>query len=324
MLNFISIALWISVNAIFSWIPFTPLLCVLAAFFLVLPPLFEFHLKDLLIIRKYKKIFIINLIINYVVFPLVSVWMAYIFFGMSEFVYALLLLSLISWGWLVMWWITKSKADIKLWFSLFVINLIIFTVLFFPLDAFLTTTWKAFMIDPSLFSCEESALTWNVSCSTTPDWWVSPFSWLMVLVILPLVASRLLLKSKKATDFFISKKSLLLKIWSFLVISYIFSLKQLHSVFSMEPWFLISILMLVLLVYLSMFAINYSVLILLWDNKQSRSLFWIWITRFLTLWMIFSFLYAQYFWTPFLIIFAVAYLVQISLSTIFNHFIFNK
>lgn len=324
MINIIAILGWILTNYFLGWIPFTPLLCVIAAIFLVLPPLQDFHFKDFLTVKKFPKILYLNLIINYLIFPVIWVGLSYLIFGKSAVMYAFLLLSLLSWWWLVMSWITKTHWNTKLWFNLFVLNLIIFTALFFPLDYYLQKIWHQFMINPAEFACDSSELTWAISCWSTASWWVSPFSWIVVLVLFPFILSRIFNLFPIISNFIHSKKSILTQIGSFAVIFYIFALKQLHVVFEMNLIYLSKILALVVLVYIVMFGINYIIFRKLWDSPESRSLFWIWITRFLTLGLIFSFLYAQYFHTSFMLVFAISYLVQIWFSTIFAKFIFKK
>lgn len=323
MYNLIAILIWILINY-FTWgIPFTPILCLIAAIFLVLPPLLDFHLKDFLIIKNHKKILFLNLLINYLIFPIVWVGISYIIFWKSAALYAFLLLSLISWGWLVMGWITKTWANSKLGFNLFVLNLVIFTIIFFPLDSYLQKIWTEFMMNPSEFACDSSELTKSISCWSTIQWWVSPLSWLIVLVVFPFILSRIINYFDKISISINKYKSILTKIWSFSIIFYIFALKQLNVVFSMEILYLLKMLALVTIVYISMFGINIFISKIIWDSPESRSLFWIWITRFLTLWLIFSFLYAQYFWASFMLVFALSYLVQITFSTIFAKIYFK-
>ncbi|MDD2565837.1 MAG: hypothetical protein PHZ26_01680 [Candidatus Gracilibacteria bacterium] len=324
MINLIAILSGITVNYFFGGIPFTPMLCVIAAILLILPPLLEIHYKDLLTIKKFPKILYLNLIINYLIFPLVGVGLSYLIFGKSSVLYAFLLLSLLSGGGLVMSWITKTGANTKLGFNLFVLNLIIFTAIFFPIDFYLQRIGHEFMMNPSEFACDATELTKSFSCGSSAEGGVSPFSGLLVLVLFPFILSRILNLFPKISNFIIRKKNILTQIGSFSVIFYIFALKQLHLVFSMDILYLSKIFALVILVYSIMFAINFFIFKKLGDSPESRSLFWIGITRFLTLGLIFSFLYAQYFSTSFMLVFAISYLVQIGFSTIFAKLYFRK
>lgn len=324
MLNFAAISLWIFVNYFFGWISFTPILCLFATFFLMVPALIDFELADFKLLYKHKKEVWINIWLNFILFPIVAIAVSYLFFGNNPITYWLWLMSFISWGWLLMSWLNKTNADRKFGFNIFVLNMLIFTVLFFPIDYYLKKEWLAFMTNPLEFACDSSQITTKISCSATAEGWVSPFSWFVVLVIVPFIITRIIRFFPKFFDLIERYKIKLSKLWTFLIISYIFALQPLHTVWTMSLGFLFKVLIAVILIYIIIFWFNYFIYKKLKQTDIAKALFWVWISRFLTLWLIFSFLYAQYFWASFMLVFAVAYLVQIWWSTMITKFVFSK
>ncbi|USN59272.1 MAG: hypothetical protein H6767_04285 [Candidatus Peribacteria bacterium] len=58
-------------------------------------------------------------------------------------------------------------------------------------------------------------------------------------------------------------------------------------------------------------------------NELWMSVFWVSVTRFITLGLIFSFVYSTYFGVNFLLVFVLAYFVQIIFSSLVTRYIFS-
>ena len=362
MYIFLAIIIWLLVNYFTGGLSFYTLLCVLAWVFLIMPSLLKFKLWDFKLLKDNKKIVFLNIFLNFLVIPSLffSIW--YAFFGDSKIIYALLFLWLIPWWWMLFNWINKSSGNIKLWFSIFFLNMIIFTILFFPLNNFLEN--KAISLnqnnsveqnkeldflkklnnenkkpcplhnlmwwwnDDKINSLNKPCPLWTVSswivdCNTT--WWhINPIAIIVVLIILPFLISRIILLSDKISNFIIPKISNISQIATFFIIWYIFSLKELNIIFSVSILKILTILWVLALIYFIFYSITFLISKKINVSADLKpTLFWWVATRFLTMWLIFSFAYSSMFWVDFILVIALAYFIQISFSYLF-YFLIKK
>lgn len=346
MIVFLAIFVWILINYISWWFAFNSLLCAFAWLFLIMPNLLNVKISDLKESLKNKKLISINLIINFIVLPLIFFILAKIFFWNNPIIYAFLLLWLMSGWWLVFSWVVKTAWNMKTAFSLFLLNISIFSIIFLPLNYFYWKIWTFLFLNPqiqnqaswNIFSLDfisftvtnhscflNQVLPWFISsCFWTNNWWASPLSAFLSLIIIPIVISRIILLFPTFTQIIKWKLSIIWKIASFFVIAYIFSLKEVHNLFSIDLIYLSKIFIVLAISYITTFSTSYLILKKLWKTPENISLFWNSTTRFITLWIVFSFSFSSDFGLWFMIVFVLAYFLQIWLSLLFSKIINKK
>lgn len=319
MLPIVAIILWLSVNYITGWLPFYSLLCVFASLFLIMPSLLKFDIKDFSLLKKYKELTFLNIGINFIFVPLTFFLLWKFVFSEIYISYAFLLLGFLSGGGMLLHWIGRYQGDKKLGFLFFMLNIFIFSlVVFYPLNTLIQGEGSryslVFIKTWGGYNCVFGALTgWYVSC-VTQGGQISPLFSLLVLTIFPFFLSRLIRFIKPINRFLENKIQTISQGAIFAVIFYIFSLKQLHSVFSLSAVFLLQVLFTLAIGYIVVYLSLYALYVFLWKKKEHMALFWIGATRFITLGFVFSFVYSTFFWVKFLVIFVMAYFIQIFFS----------
>ncbi len=321
MLPLFAWTLGLFINYITWGLPFFSLLCVFAGLFLIMPALLKFDVKDFYLLKEHKNLVIINICINFILVPIIFFWIWSFAFSETSITYAYLLLWFLSWGGMLLHWIGKNSWDQKLWFLLFMLNLVLFSVvIFYPLNSFLQAEWTKYSLDFLKswggYNCVFSSLTGGYISCVTKTGQISPLFSLFVLTIFPFILSR----GIRMNSFLYTHISKHIQKISegaiFIVIFYIFSLKQVHTIFSLSPSFLGQVLLTTALSYVLVYGILFTMYIYLWKKKEHMSLFWVGATRFITLWLVFSFVYSTFFWTKFLVVFVIAYIIQIPFSLI--------
>ncbi len=356
MTIFLALIIWLVINYFTWWFSFNQNLCIVAGLFLIMPSLLKFHFKDLIYFKNHKFIFLTNLFFNFVLVPSIFLLVWYLFFWAKPIIFSFLLLWLIPGWWLLMSWIMNTKGNLKLGFSLFLVNLFIFSIIFIPFAKVLDTIWNKVKEEKtkqeqlikkqnekinSIINfwytknnnlnflkqekkvekpawCIISKLSKWLSCPVLWNIWVSKsaFIALFVLIFFPFIISRFILFSDKLTNFLLPKIKIISKIATFFIIAYIFSIKEVHNIFTTDFYIILKIFIWVLFAYLLVYLASYSAYKKFWRNPDSKSFFWNSITRFLTLWLIFSFFYIKTFWIEFLLVFVVAYFIQVIGSNI--------
>lgn len=317
MLIIFAMALGLLVNYFSGGLSFSAFLCIFAGLFLVMPGLLNFDIKDFVLLRQHKKLTIINILLNVFVIPAIFVISGILFFPHTpEIRYALALLWILPGGGLLMSRIRQSHANGKYWFALFVLSMSIFVVAFVVLNYLIMHNFVDRTIDAWELSCELDTLTQGtVSCA----WWNAqskPLLAYFFLVLLPFVLSRLI-----RHESWIEKIKKYIPIISqaatFLIVLYVFSLENIHGIFTQEPIALLKIFAMVTTGYLWIYALTYGVYRFhkqQWDFK--KSFFWNATIRFVTLWVVFGFLYVPYLGVHYITIFASAYIIQTILSSL--------
>lgn len=342
---FLAIIIGLLINFFYGGTPFNTLICFFAWIFLIMPFLLKFKTKELFEWKWNKKkiwLLIFNIFfINMIIILMVSI----LFFWLNKIIFWFVLLWILSGWWLLLSWINKTRGNIKLWFQFFIISFIIFNILFIWLDKYIEGKYTKIEINkPPIFldiwkytnnvdkienkwndeQCVISVVSgWRFSCSTT-DWNVSWLMSLFILVLLPFIISRIILFSDNISNKIIPYISKISSIASFILISYIFSLKELNILFNIEIIVFIKYFISLLIMYLLIFIYNYIILKKHNFDPDYISIFWLSVTRFLTLWVVFSFILSWYIWIEIMLIFTIAYFVQIPLSIIFSKIINKK
>lgn len=353
MSNLIAIILWLWINYIFWWTAFNTLICIIAWLFLIMPFLLKLSFKELISFNKEElqilkisifNIFVFNLFIFFII--------PYIIFWLDKILYWFILLWLLTWWWMLLSWIKKTEWNTKLWFKLFAINFIIFSIILIPLNKYIENQYTDNNIETNnLFTIKNehyfewnnniNNLIWNINntkenneikcvVSDISGWFIScdnngkisPITTLIVLIVFPFILSRIIrfIRLDKYINKYITYIS---NISTFLLITYIFSLKEMSFLIYVNNIILFKIFISVFIIYLIIYLYNYFKL-LKNINENSISLFWISSIRFITLWLVFSFVLSWYVWKNIILIFISAYIIQIILSTIFSYFINKK
>jgi len=95
----------------------------------------NFDIKDFKLLKREKKLTIINSVVNIIIIPVVFILVGILFFPQTkEVIFALAMLGILPGGGLLMGWIRQSQGNAKYGFALFVINMTAFIILFFVLN----------------------------------------------------------------------------------------------------------------------------------------------------------------------------------------------
>lgn len=344
MLIFWAIIIGLVINYLTWGLAFNSLLCAFAGLFLIMPSLLKLKFSDFKDVIKYKNILWVNLLLNFIIIPIVFYIFWYLFFSDIYYIkYAFLLLWLLSSWWLVLSWVMKNEWNTKLAFMLFMINFLFFIILFFPLNSFFQNeAVKSKELINSLTMVSQFA-NWvkpvntdfvcvfnTIKLPSCLSWlWVlwsnaSPFIAFFSIILFPFIISRFVLLSDKLEKIISSKIKYISSISTFFIISYIFSLKQIRGIFDFDINLIIKMFSVLLLVYIIIYLISFFIYKFIFNTKEGISLFWVSSTRFLTLWLVFSFIYSSIFWYEFLLVFAISYFIQIILSQIFSKLIITS
>jgi len=332
MLIFIAILVWILINYFTWWLEFYSTLCIVSGIFIIMPTLLKFKFSDLKLIIDNKLIVFINLLFNFIILPIIFVWTGYLLWLHDELLYGLLLLSILPWWGLLMSWVLKTKWNLKLSFTLFLLNLIVFSILFFPVNNYFEQKWNEIVGSNNIIETNKDYFwslnkksTWcivsNIAPNTiscfTDNWGVSPITALLVLIFIPFVLSRFILLSSWLTNAIQSRIRFISSVSTFFIIWYIFSLEQINSIFLVNSNMLFNVWVVLLISYIISYIFWYIFYNIFWKTEDSNALFWNLSIRFITLGLIFSFIYSTVFWIWFTVIFVLAYFIQIILSNIF-------
>jgi len=365
MLFIWAILFWLLLNYIFWWFWFNTFLCIFAWLFVIMPVLLKIKFKDIKKILWNKKLIFLNILINFIIYPLLAFILWYFIFWLDNYYYifSIILLAMIPWWGLLVNWLHHSWADMKVWFTLLALNLFLFSIFFIPFNlwldyfvnyqiqkkqqsknikvfwnnSFLWDNFSKFINLPKQNKIEKPSgcaiqeMTKKIWLNSVLPWcfqekWSSTliygFYWFVVLIFIPFLLSRIILLSTKLSDYLKKYVNVISKLASFLIIVYIFSLNYIRWIFKIDIFLLWKIILWVLLLYLFMFIIEKLILKYSnFENNIKQAIFWNWFVRFITLWFILSFLYAIAWNKPeIVVIFIIAYFIQILLSSIFIKF----
>ena len=371
MIFILWIIVWLLLNYFFWWFNFNTILCFLVGIFIIMPILLKIKVKDLFKeIIKHKKLILVDILLNFIVSLLIAFLVSYFIFWLEyyPYVFTLILLSIIPGGWLLMNWLHQTKANLHIWFSLFTLNLVLFSFVFM-----IYNVWTDFFINK--YSENFQVKTWNTNNFSYSTWFwqqnnflsnslnnqiktwkeqfgcaindfasktklkfswcdlqdnstlIYGFYWFVVLILIPFIFSRLMLlfiKEKYKQNIF-KYVNLFNKISVFVLIVYIFSLSYVRKLFDIDILIVEKSIIAIILFYVLLFVIN-QLIIKFFKLKEDidKSLFWNSFSKFITLTLVFSVLYAISWKTPWIIIIPIlAYFVQIILSILISMY-YNK
>jgi len=344
MIYLLAILIWLTFNYYTWWIQFNSLVCIFAWIFLIMPFLLKIKITELFKIDNFKYLFK-NIFFNFWINIILALILAYLFFPSNDsFLYWLLLLSILSWWWLLLSWINRTKWDKKIGFQLFLVNFIIFNVIFLALTPIIDKNiwklnnntqqeqifnWKQYWttnenkIKRENNTCIISNISWWTFTCLNKNGMISPYFAFFILIIFPFLISRIVIYFKKFNRYINKHINQISRNSTFLLILYLFSLKDLHTLLEIDIFVLFKIWIVVLLYYFILFLYNYIILIKSKKTPMDISLYWLGTTRFITLWLIFSFVYSFYLWNEIILIFVFSYFYQIIFS-IFSTKIINN
>lgn len=270
-------------------------ICLFAGLTLIMPSLFNVRLKDVQLLWQYKSVVIKSILVNYMLLPALALAIGLLTgdFGIAA---GLFLLSVLSGGGMVMHWIKKSNADTSLGFLMLFINLVFVSLSLLLLHIFGIYTAEYF----------ETSYLDEINISNFAQ------AVIVLLIIIPFIASRAVLFIKPLLAFIEKYRSIISHISIFVILFYLFGLQNsqlLLEIYDFEPE----------LIYISFFAVFgfylltliFSKLIFNLDSAQQKAAFWHSVTRYITLALVISTFSTNTFGVSMILPIMFAYIIQI-------------
>lgn len=270
-------------------------ICLFAGLTLIMPSLFNVRLKDVQLLWQYKSVVIKSILVNYMLLPALALAIGLLTgdFGIAA---GLFLLSVLSGGGMVMHWIKKSNADTSLGFLMLFINLVFVSLSLLLLHIFGIYTAEYF----------ETSYLDEINISNFAQ------AVIVLLIIVPFIASRAVLFIKPLLAFIEKYRSIISHISIFVILFYLFGLQNsqlLFEIYDFEPE----------LIYISFFAVFgfylltliFSKLIFNLDSAQQKAAFWHSVTRYITLALVISTFSTNTFGVSMILPIMFAYIIQI-------------
>lgn len=270
-------------------------ICLFAGLTLIMPSLFNVKLKDVQLLWQYRTVVIKSILANYLLLPLLALAIGMLTgnFGIAA---GLFLLSVLSGGGMVMHWIKKSNADTSLGFLLLFINLVFISLSLLLLHIFGIYTAEYF----------ETSYSDEINMSNFAR------AVIVLLIIVPFIASRAVLLIKPLVSLIETYRSIISHISIFVILFYLFGLQNsqlLLEVYDFEPE----------LIYISFFAVFgfylltliFSKLVFNLNSAQQKAAFWHSVTRYITLALVISTFSTNTFGVSMILPIMFAYIIQI-------------
>ena len=277
-------------------------ICLFAGLTLIMPSLFNFRFRDVRLVWEYRSILFKGMLVNYLLLPLfaMGIGLATQDFGIAA---GLFLVSVLSGGGMVMHWIKKSGADTSFGFLLLFANLVFVSLSMLMLHTFAT------------YSAGYFNVTYDEEIS------IERFAEevIILLIIIPFFASRVVLLVKPLEEKIWKYKKLISQSSIFIILFYLFGLQNtqlLVDIYDFEPELFLVAFGAVLLFYLLTYLASRWIYDL--DSPQERAAFWHSITRYLTLALVLSTFSLNAFGVSMLLPIMYSYIVQIPLAVYVN------
>lgn len=287
---------------------FSSKICLFAGLTLIMPTLFNLKIQDIKLIYQYKTVIIKSIVANFILLPIMALIIG---FGTQNFGLAagLFLLSVLSGGGMVMYWIKKSDADTSIGFILLFINLVFVSLSLLMLHTFGMHTAEYF---GESYSDER-----NLSNFARPV--------IILLIVIPFIASRIVLFIKPLKNFIEEKRSYISNISLFIILFYLFGLQKsqlLFELYTFEPELILIGMVAVIAFYFSIFIVSKFIYNL--DSRQERAAFWHSITRYITLALVLATFSINTFGVSVILPIMFAYLVQIPFAIFIDSKVVEK
>jgi len=286
---------------------FTSDICLFAGLTLIMPTLFKVKLTDITLIFEYKMLMLKGLVINYIILPAIAIGIGLLTnnFGVAA---GLFLLSVLSGGGMVMHWIKRSHADTSIGFILLFIN-----VTFVMLSLLML---HIFGLYTSEYFGESYASEVNISNFAKTV--------IYLLIIIPFIASRIIIFITPLKEFISSKQSYISNISIFLIVFYLFGLQSsqlLFELYDFEPELIYISFIAVILFYIAIFVLAKVAYNL--DSPQEGAAFWHSVTRYITLALVISTFSISSFGVAMLVPIMFAYIIQIPFAILIDKYMFK-
>ncbi len=292
-----AIALGLTTGALTGGFAFSSAVCLVAGIFLVTPSLFKFHLKDLAMVKNHLPAFGKNLWINYLLLTIAALAIGYASqdIGIAG---ALFLLALLPGGGMVMMWIKTSKANVKLGFIIFMLNLALLLPVTLIFSQYFNLAAPFFPpVDLSAVSAVEAGAE------------IAPMGPFMILIVIPFILSRIILKFfPKLVELTGQHQQLISKATMFGIVFYLFALSTSQLLFDVSVMELVKAFAATAVFY----AIVVIVAVLFTDRSpEGKAVFWHIATRYITLALILAVFSVDTFGATFILPIMFAYFIQI-------------
>ncbi len=287
---------------------FSSKICLFAGLTLIMPTLFNLKIQDIKLIFEYKTVIIKSIVANFILLPIMALVIGLLThnFGLAA---GLFLLSVLSGGGMVMYWIKKSDADTSIGFILLFMNLVFVSLSLLMLHTFGMHTAEYF---GESYSDER-----NLSNFARPV--------IMLLIVIPFVASRIVLFIKPLKNFIEEKRSYISNISLFIILFYLFGLQKsqlLFELYTFEPELILIGMIAVIAFYFSIFIVSKFIYNL--ESRQERAAFWHSITRYITLALVLATFSINTFGVSVILPIMFAYLVQIPFAIFIDSKVVEK
>ncbi len=279
---------------------FSTNICLFAGLTLIMPSLFKFKVREIALMWQYKGLMLKGFVVNFLLLPLFAVGVGLVT-GDLGIAAGLFLLSVLGGGGMVMHWIKRSHGDTSFGFLLLFVNLVAVPLSLLMLHLFAMYTAPYFGID--------------YDETITIRRFAQPV--IMLLVIIPFVASRIILQIKPLVTLIEKYKKFISQGSIFIILFYLFGLQssqQLVEVYDFEPELFYVALIAVIVFYALVVAASTWIFNL--NSPQERAAYWQSVTRYITLALVISTFSAGTFGVSMLLPIMFAYLVQIPLSVV--------
>ena len=281
---------------------FSSNICLFAGLTLIMPTLFNVKMRDITLVLEHKTVIVKSLVTNFILLPLMALMIGLLTknYGVAA---GLFLLSVLSGGGMVMLWIKKSGADTSIGFILLFINLVFVSLSLLMLHLF--GTYTAAYFDESYYSDERNLENFAQAVIT-------------LLIIIPFVASRVVLYIDPLKNFINDKRKYISNISLFIILFYLFGLQKSQLIFELydfEP----ELIPISIVATIAFYASTYIVAKFIYnlESVQERAAFWYSVTRYITLALVLSTFSINTFGISVILPIMFAYIIQIP----FAHFI---
>lgn len=282
---------------------FSSNICLFAGLTMIMPSLFKVRLSDVKLVWIYRTVIAKSLFLNFVLLPAfaVAIGLATHDYGIAAGIF---LLSVLSGGGMVMYWIKKSGGDTSLGFIILFINLLLVSLSFLMLHLFGIYT-------ESYFSTLYTEDTNNMSS----------YARLVVtlLIVIPFVASRIVILIKPLAAWIETYRPHISNASIFVILFYLFGLQStqnLVDLFDLQPELAGISLIAVIVFYL--LDLLFARLIFDLDSPQEKAAFWHSATRYITLALVLSTFSMKAFGVSMLLPIMFAYLIQIPFAILLD------
>lgn len=288
---------------------FSSMICMFAGLTMIMPSLFKVELADAKLLWHFRVVILKSLLLNFVLLPTVAVGIGLLThdYGIAA---GLFLLSVLSGGGMVMYWIKKSGGDTSLGFLILFINLLLISLSFLMLHLFGLYTESFF---GTFYSQDENNM--------------SRYARIVVelLVVIPFIASRVVMLVPPVQRFIENYRPYISNASMFVILFYLFGLQStqnLVEIYEFEPELIVVAVIAVIVFYvLDLLAAK---LIFNLDSPQERAAFWHSATRYITLALVLSTFSMKAFGVTMLLPIMFAYMIQIPFAIIVDKKLVEK